>query len=107
MLLLLFLLLVEANKLQCPHPEDRANAWYSGKTCDSFCSSWGCCFNELIDGNTTSCCYAYGTDGPIKCCGSDVSRDWNTYFFILLFLIVCCLFGSMIFCIENKKIKRD
>ena len=53
--------------VQCPAPEDRLSAWYSGKTCDF--SNFGCCFDEIINGDKISCCYAYGSDGPLKCCG--------------------------------------
>lgn len=60
MLLLIFLFLAIKSENpppppQCPCPEDRLNAQNTGKTCDFFRS--GCCFNELINGNKTLCCY--------------------------------------------------
>jgi hypothetical protein len=56
----------------CPSPSERAGAWNIGETCDNMLRS--CCFDEEINnshGNLTnvSCCYTYGTAGPIKCCG--------------------------------------
>ena len=92
MLLLLFLLTIKAGHTpQCPVPEDRSNAWYSGKSCDWVGS--GCCFNEVINGNITPCCYAYGTDGAIKCCGyvGKFNFDFDYSFYEIMF--ICALFG--------------
>lgn len=59
---------------QCPTPEDRARAWDSGQTCGP---SYSCCFTETRGNSTASCCYAYGSDGPYKCCGRTLSdRDF-------------------------------
>lgn len=69
-LLLLFLCVIGVfGGGDCPVPEDRQLAWYSGAPCQS--TKVSCCFTELINNVSLSCCYAYGTDGPIKCCGRD------------------------------------
>lgn len=60
---------------QCPTPEDRAKAWDSGWTCGPY---YSCCFTETRGNSTASCCYAYGNDGPYKCCGRTHSdRDFT------------------------------
>lgn len=65
--------------LPCPTPEDRENATYTGGVCYG---RYSCCFDELVNNSTMSCCYAYGSDGPYKCCGRNPdSSD-------LLFLII-------------------
>ena len=69
MILLLFINLILADyipPLPCPVPEDRANAKLVKDSCYKF---YTCCFNEIINDIETSCCYAYGNDGPYKCCG--------------------------------------
>ena len=91
MLFVLLFLVVEG--LDCPVPEDRRNAWYSGKQCNSIDS---CCFNEVIDvnpssnGTSTTCCYAYGTAGPIKCCGFDETRK------IPFIVVMSVAFGGLV-----------
>lgn len=69
----------------CPSPEERTSAWNIGQTCDTIRRS--CCFDELInDSNGTlknvSCCYTYGTAGPIKCCG------WTYWYWYYLGIIL-------------------
>jgi len=72
--------------LPCPSTEDRKIAWYTGGTCSQ---RYSCCFDEEIDlnGNFTvmSCCYAYGNNGPYKCCGRDYDKGSPAIF--LLFLL--------------------
>jgi hypothetical protein len=72
MWLLLLITVVNSQRDACPSPKERAGAWNIGQTCDNMRRS--CCFDEVIadsNGNLTnvSCCYTYGTAGPIKCCG--------------------------------------
>lgn len=69
--------------LQCPVPADRAIAWYNGKLCYE---RYACCFTENRGGNiTASCCYAYGSDGPYKCCG--IGHDYT------LIIVLSSVFG--------------
>ncbi len=81
--------------LPCPSPEDRNNAWYTGGTCSG---SYTCCFGEPvldpISGNFSdmSCCYAYGTGGPYKCCG----RSDDKSELLLLLLLIPVIFGIII-----------
>lgn len=56
-----------SHQLQCPTQEDRAIATYSGYGCYR---DYGCCFQESIDNIGVSCCYAYGSNGPYKCCSN-------------------------------------
>jgi hypothetical protein len=53
---------------QCPTPEDRAVAWYIDGGCRG---EYSCCYTEMHLNVTASCCYTYGTNGPVKCCGRD------------------------------------
>ena len=60
----------------CPNEVEREHAWDSQKACGS--SATGpCCFSELymnpvtFNVTNTTCCYAFGTDGPLKCCGTN------------------------------------
>lgn len=47
------------------------------------------------------CCYAYGTDGPYKCCGSDF--DQNSLLFLLLLLpIPIILILGIIYCCRES-----
>ncbi len=56
---------------QCPTNEDRLDAFYIESAC--VCRNC-CCFDEIfLDPNSgnmtnTSCCYEYGSNGPVKCC---------------------------------------
>lgn len=85
--------------LQCPVPEDRAKAWYNGDKCSI---GYSCCFNELIDNRTLSCCYAYGSDGPYKCC-ERASQTW----FIILLSLLASLIGIYIFSLFVRTTIRD
>lgn len=69
--------------LQCPVPEDRTRAWNSGKPCYS---TDGCCFTEPVGNSTDACCYFYGSDGPVKCCGRAIDP---------IFIIVVSVFGGI------------
>jgi len=74
---------------QCPTPEDRAVAYYTGQAC---VGSYSCCYTELVYNKTSRCCYAYGTDAPVKCCGLASSLS--------IIIILSVTFGIMfIFCI--------
>lgn len=89
--------------LPCPSPEDRINAWYSGSYCYE---SYSCCFTEgIIDsnGNSTamSCCYAYGTDGPYKCCG--LNPYYPLFFLLLLIPVIGILFAITYICFMGHK----
>jgi hypothetical protein len=72
---------------QCPTPEDRAHARYNGQTCSL---PYGCCFSEQMGNETVSCCYAYGSDGPYKCCGSPSTGE------IILAVAIGFIFMSII-----------
>ena len=69
---------------QCPVPEDRAKAYYNGETCDQY--RYSCCFSEVLNGNATTCCYAYGQNGPYKCCGS----------LSVMYILLCVFSGIML-----------
>jgi hypothetical protein len=82
---------------QCPVPKDRIHAFYSG-ACRGI---GGCCFNELVNNVSSSCCYQYGTNGPIKCCGWDNSISQVGIFFIvvaafIIYLLIMILVGRRI-----------
>lgn len=84
MLLLLFVSFVLSDyvpPLPCPVPEDRANAWLIKTQC---WETYTCCFKELINNISTSCCYAYGNDGPYKCCGTGEPKNRSWIFLILI-----------------------
>jgi hypothetical protein len=89
---MLFLLLIfticEGFRHQCPVPEDRKIAEYSG-VC-YFHSDYGCCFPEIFNKTTTSCCYRYSENGSEKCCGEyqyHFSVDTKDPFGILMVLL--------------------
>lgn len=87
-ILLFFLNFVVSN---CPSKEEREHAWNINKKCKSKDSY--CCFDEFImdpkTGNETiiNCCYVYGTDGPVKCCGQ-ANDD------IVFVVVLCSVFAG-------------
>lgn len=93
--------------LPCPTPEDRDNAYYTNGTCSG---RYSCCFNEPvidpISGNSSnmSCCYAYGADGPYKCCGR--TNDHSELIF-LLFALPPLPFVFLLFYCCYKAFKTD
>lgn len=78
--------------MQCPVPEDRLNAWYRG-----ICSggNYDCCFNEI----NTTCCYAYGSNGPIKCCGIETDHVFMIFGIIMLVLISIAIICLLLMCV--------
>ena len=83
MILLLFINLILADyipPLPCPVPEDRANAWLIKSQC---WERYSCCFKEVINNISTSCCYAYGNDGPYKCCGTGEPEEGFSWLYFL------------------------
>ena len=92
-----------APPLPCPTPEDRNIAYYTNGTCSE---RYFCCFNEevidLITGNFSnmSCCYAYGADGPYKCCGRSPDNSWPIFLLFALpplpfiFLLFYCFYKT-------------
>lgn len=77
--------------MQCPAPEDRLNAWMTG-ICDH---NYACCFYEV----NTTCCYTYGSTGPIKCCGLPSDHVFKIFGIIILVLFGLALLGLSILCI--------
>lgn len=82
---------------QCPDKNDRQDAWYNNKKCRSRNT---CCFDETyidpgtFNVTTINCCYEYGTDGAIKCCGYEDNLIFLTAlipFMVAFFLIIICL----------------
>ena len=75
---------------QCPVPEDRARAYYNGQVC--YTAQYSCCFTEKFENGTAPCCYAYGSNGPYKCCGA-VSDGVIAAYIIGGFAILGCMVG--------------
>lgn len=90
---LLFIIVVSGgyvtSPLPCPTPEDITNASYTGGTCSE---RYSCCYAESVMNPTNGnfsimpCCYAYGSDGPYKCCGR--SPDYSAFLLLLLLIPV-------------------
>lgn len=79
---------------QCPSATERAAAFLLGENCTSI---FTCCFAEMIDNISLSCCYAYVDDRTAKCC----SRPWSwqiifTFLAVLLMLLVLTCVGIYI-----------
>lgn len=86
--------------LPCPSTEDRKIAWYTGTYCYQ---AYSCCFDEQVegsDGNYTvmSCCYAYGNNGPYKCCGRDNNKGSSAIFLLFLLPASPFIFLILYFC---------
>lgn len=87
--------------LPCPISEDRENAWYTGGTCSA---RYSCCFDESVmdslSGNSSimSCCYAYGTTGPYKCCGRSDDESSLLLLLLLLIPVVPTIIFGIIYC---------
>ncbi len=108
LLVLLFIIVKSQNTPappQCPAPEDRLNAEFSGKTCDFFRS--GCCFNEVINENKLLCCYVYSLKGTLKCCGYDGSEEnVNFYLFVFFIALLCILVLLFCYALNEKAIRN-